>query len=94
VNAAFERRYGYSRAEVLGRTVHELQMWCEPADRMFMTEQLRQGLVVRNRITWLRTKSGEVKLTAYSADRIHFDGQPCVVGVSEDLAEFNSSKAN
>jgi PAS domain S-box-containing protein len=94
VNTAFERRYGYSRAEVLGRTVHELHMWCEPADRMFMTEQLRQGLVVRNRITGLRTKSGEVKLTAYSADRIHFDGQPCVVAVSEDLAEFNSRKAN
>jgi PAS domain S-box-containing protein len=94
VNAAFERRYGYSRAEVLGRTVHELQMWREPADRMFMTEQLRQRLVVRNRITWLRTKSGEVKLTAYSADRIHFDGQPCVLAVSEDLPELDSRKTN
>ena len=94
VNAAFERRYGHSRAEVLGRTVHELHMWCDPADRMFMTEQLRQGLAVRNRITWLRTKSDEVKLTAYSADRIHFDGQPCVLAVSEDLPEFDSRKAN
>ncbi|HZQ25183.1 MAG TPA: PAS domain S-box protein, partial [Terriglobales bacterium] len=27
VNAAFERRYGYSRAEVLGHTVHELGIW-------------------------------------------------------------------
>jgi PAS domain S-box-containing protein len=94
VNAAFERRYGYSRAEVLGRTVHELHMWCDPADRMFMTEQLRQGVAVRNKITWLRTKSGEVKLTAYSADRIHFDGQPCVLAVSEDLPEFDNRKAN
>lgn len=94
VNAAFERRYGYSRAEVLGRTVHELHMWCDPADRMFMTEQLRQGVGVRNRITWLRTKSGEIKLTAYSADRIHFDGQPCILAVSEDLPEFDQRKTN
>jgi PAS domain S-box-containing protein len=94
VNAAFERRYGYSRAEVLGRTVHELHMWCDPADRMFMTEQLRQGVAVRNKISWLRTKSGEVKLTAYSADRIHFDGQPCILAVSEDLPEFDTRKAN
>ena len=94
VNAAFERRYGYSRAEVLGHTVHELHMWCEPADRMFMTEQLRQGVAVRNKITWLRTKSGEIKLTVYSADRIHFDGQPCVLAVSEDLPEFDKKKAN
>jgi hypothetical protein len=45
-------------------------------------------------ITWLRTKSGEVKLTAYSADRIHFDGQPCILAVSEDLPEYNPKKAN
>ena len=94
VNAAFEHRYGYSRQEVLGRTVYDLHMWCDPADRMFMSEQLRQGLAVRNRITWLRTKSGEVKLTAYSADRIHFDGQPSVLAVSEDLPEFDPHKAN
>jgi PAS domain S-box-containing protein len=94
VNAAFERRYGYSRAEVLGRTVHELHMWCDPADRMFMTEQLRQGVAVRNKITWLRTKSGEIKLTVYSADRIHFDGQPCVFAISEDLPELDHRKAN
>jgi PAS domain S-box-containing protein len=94
VNAAFERRYGYSRKEVLGRTVHELRIWCDPADRMFMTEQLRQGIAVRNKITWLRTKSGDVKLTAYSADRIHFDGQPCILAVSEDLPEYNQRKVN
>jgi PAS domain S-box-containing protein len=94
VNGAFERRYGYSRAEVLGQTVHELHMWCDPADRMFMTEQLRQGVAVRNKITWLRTKSGEIKLTIYSADRIHFDGQPCVLAVSEDLPEFDKRRAN
>jgi PAS domain S-box-containing protein len=94
VNAAFERRYGYSREEVLGRTVHDLHMWCDPADRMFMTEKLRQGVAVRNRITWLRTKSGEVKLTAYSADRIHFAGQPCVLAVSEDIPEFDQRRVN
>lgn len=94
VNAAFERRYGYSRTELLGRTVHQLHIWCDPADRMFMTEQLRRGVAVRNKITWIRTKSGEIKLTAYSADRIHFDGQPCVLAVSEDLPEFDQRKAN
>jgi PAS domain S-box-containing protein len=94
VNAAFERRYGYSRGELLGHTVHDLRMWCDPADRMSMIEQLHRGIPVRNVITWLRTKSGDVKLTAYSADRIHFDGQPCVLAVSEDLPEYDRNKAN
>jgi PAS domain S-box-containing protein len=94
VNAAFERRYGYSREEVRGRTVHELRIWADPADRMHLIEQLRRGISVRNKITWLRTKSGEVKLTAYSADRIHFDGQPCILAVSEDLPAYNQHKPN
>jgi PAS domain S-box-containing protein len=94
VNTAFERRYGYLRHEVLGRTVHELRMWAEPADRMFMIEQLRRGMPIRNVITRIRTKSGDLKLTAYSADRIHFNGEPCVLAVSEDLPEFDKKKTN
>jgi PAS domain S-box-containing protein len=94
VNTAFERRYGYLRHEVLGRTVHELRMWAEPADRMFMIEQLRRGMPIRNVITRIRTKSGDLKLTAYSADRVHFNGEPCILAVSEDLPEFDKKKTN
>jgi len=73
VNAAFECRYGYSRAELLGRTVHELRIWEDPSDRALMVAQLQRG-PVRNVITRLRTKSGEIKTTTYSADKIQFDG--------------------
>ena len=33
VNAAFEHRYGYSREELVGHTVHELRIWEDPSDR-------------------------------------------------------------
>ena len=94
VNAAFERRYGYAREEALGHTVHELRIWEDPADRVLMIEQLQRGGPIRNVITRLRTKSGEVKLTAYSADRIQFDGQSCILAVSEDLPEYDKGKVN
>jgi PAS domain S-box-containing protein len=94
INIAFERRYGYPREEVLGRTVYELGMWSDLADRMFMVEQLERGRPVRNVITRLRAKSGEMKLTAYSADRIYFAGQSCILAVSEDLPELDKKKAN
>ena len=93
VNAAFERRYGYSRPEVLGRTVLDLRIWEDPSDRVHMTTQLQQG-PIRNVITRLRTKSGEIKLTAYSADKIQFDGQSCILAVSEDLPEYDQQKVN
>ncbi len=94
VNAAFERRYGYSRAEVLGRTVHELRIWEDPADREFMIAQLNKGGPVRNIMTRLRMKSGEIRVTAYSADRIQFEGQSCILAVSEDLLQVNPQKSN
>ena len=93
VNGAFERRYGYSRAEVLGRTTNELRIWEDPSDRERMTTQLQQG-PIRNVITRIRTKSGEIKVTAYSADRIQFEGESCVLVVSEDLPEYDQKKVN
>jgi len=92
VNAAFEQRYGYSRKEVLGHTVHELRIWEDPRDRAFMIAQLQCG-PVRNVITRLRTKAGEIRITAYSADRIQFDGQTCILAVSEDVPQ-NSGLSN
>jgi PAS domain S-box-containing protein len=94
VNAALERRYGYAREEVLVHTVHELRIWEDPADRVLMVEQLQRAGPIRNVITRLRTKSGEIKLTAYSADRIQFDGQSCILAVSEDLPEYDKEKVN
>jgi PAS domain S-box-containing protein len=94
VNAAFECRYGYRREEVLGRTVHELRIWDDPADRRLLLTQLRRGGPIRNVITRLRTKSGEVKLTAYSADRIQFEGQTCVLAVSEDVVVHDPKRSN
>ena len=94
MNGAFEYRYGFSREEVLGRTVHELKIWEDPADRVRMLTLLQKSGPIRNVITRLRTKSGEIKLTAYSADRIQFDGHPCILAVSEDLPDYDRQKVN
>ena len=94
VNAAFERRYGYSRAEVLGRTIHELRIWEHAADREFMIAQLNKGGPIRNIMTRLRMKSGEIKVTAYSATRIQFEGESCILAVSEDLPQFGPHQSN
>ena len=93
VNAAFECRYGYSRAEVVGRTVHELRIWEDPSDRALMVAQLQRG-PIRNVVTRLRTKSGKVKTTTYSADKIQFDGQTCILAVSEDLPDAEHRSSN
>jgi PAS domain S-box-containing protein len=94
VNAAFEARYGYSRQEVFGRTVNELMIWDDPADRRLLVAQVQQGGPIRSVMTRLRAKSGEIKLTAYSADRIEFDGQRCILAVSEDVVIHDPKSTN
>jgi PAS domain S-box-containing protein len=94
VNAAFESRYGYSRDELIGRTVHEVAIWDDPADRALMIAQLNKGGPVRNLITRIRTKSGEIKVVTYSADRIQFEGKPCVLAVSEEILRFDPNQNN
>jgi len=56
--------------------------------------QLRRAGPIRNVITRLRAKSGEIKLTAYSADRIQFDGQACILAVSEDVVNHDPSRSH
>lgn len=94
VNAAFEHHYGYSRQELLGHTLNEIKIWEDPADRVNMLTQMQRGGAVRNVVTHLRTKSGELKVTAYSADKIQFDGQECILFASEDVQQFDLRKAN
>lgn len=89
VNAAFEARYGYSRKEVVGRTVEELRIWENPSDRRLLVSQLKRGGPIRNVVTRLRIKSGEIKLTVFSADRIRFDGETCILTVSEDVSIYD-----
>ena len=94
VNAAFEHRYGYSRNELLGRTVQELRIWEDPTDRGLMLARLNQGAPIRNMMTRLRTKSGQIKLTAYSASKIQFEGETCILAISEDVHQYDSQKTN
>jgi PAS domain S-box-containing protein len=87
VNEAFERRYGFSCEELVGRTVFDIGVWDNPGDRaQMLTEVAEQGRV-RNRITRFRTRSGELLDTIYSADIIELVGQPCLLAVSEALPD-------
>jgi PAS domain S-box-containing protein len=87
VNEAFERRYGFSREELVGRTVFDIGVWDNPEERPQMLDQVRELGRVRNRITRFRTRSGELLDTIYSADIIELNGQQCLLAVSEDLPD-------
>ena len=87
VNEAFERRYGYTRGELLGRTVFDIRFWDDSSQRVRMLQEIRTQGRLRSRITRFRKRSGEIVDTFYSADLIELDGRECFLAVSEDLPE-------
>jgi PAS domain S-box-containing protein len=87
VNEAFERRYGYLRGELVGRTVFDIGIWDDPSERLRMRKEVREQGRIRNRITRFRKRSGEVVDTFYSADFIVLGGLECFLAVSEDVPE-------
>lgn len=85
VNDAFEKRYGYSRGQLIGRTVSEISLWNDPTDRERVVEKIREHNYVCNLVTCLRKNSGAVIDTIVSAQAIELDGRQCILAVSDDL---------
>jgi PAS domain S-box-containing protein len=84
VNDAFERRYGYSREQLIGRTASEIGIWDDPSERQRVVDGIREHGRVHNHITHFRRSSGELTNTILSAEAIELDGKECLLTVSED----------
>jgi PAS domain S-box-containing protein/excisionase family DNA binding protein len=85
VNDSLLRLTGYSRAEIIGRTVVEINIYSNAEDRAL----IRQILLERGAITDLeigfRIKSGEALIGLLSAEVIEFGGEKCVLATVTDI---------
>jgi PAS domain S-box-containing protein len=87
VNASFERQSGYSRDEVLGKTVIEVGIWADSADfAVIMGDTLKRNKVAARQVR-LRTKSGRTVYALYSVEVIDIDGEPCALAAGEDITD-------
>ncbi|WZI66475.1 MAG: PAS domain S-box protein [Gloeotrichia echinulata IR180] len=87
VNDSFCRFFGYSRSQVLGRTEEELKILVNPAETAFLFEILQQTKAIRNHEVDVRTATGEVKTTLYSAEMTEIDGQHYILSTAKDITE-------
>jgi len=94
VNEAFERRFGYAREELIGRTSTELGFWRNFAERAELVVSLRQGKHIHAAVTHFRIRSGDLRCFLYSAELIHLNGQPCILLACDRPPEFDSEKCN
>jgi len=87
VNDGFTRLTGYSRAEVLGKTPLELNLWTEPARRAQVLSELQERTEIRDVEFTFRTKSGQLRIGQLSGSLLELDGHRCALVVVRDITE-------
>ncbi len=93
VNEAFERAFGYARADVLGRSALEIGLWVDPKQRAQWVERLRKEGGVRDVTVDLRTRSRQRRVCSLAAEVIHLDEGECIVTTARDMTDWRAGEA-
>jgi PAS domain S-box-containing protein len=87
VNAAFESKSGYSRADVIGRSTLDLNLWIDPMQRdQFITLLQRDGRV-HDFEGVFHTKFTSHLYLLLSADVVELNGIQCMLTIGMDITE-------
>ena len=92
-NDSFLKTAGYSRAEVVGRTIADLAFWIEQQTRTTVAGLLQGKDTVQNLESRFLTKSGEVRFGLVSAEVIELNGEDCMFIGINDITEQKQAEA-
>jgi PAS domain S-box-containing protein len=87
-NNAFNNLLGYSHENILGKTVHELNLWVNPEDRSTVTNELRTNGEIDGFPTKFRTGGGSAIDVLISAKAIDVGGRKHMITVIKDVSEL------
>ncbi|MGF1523790.1 MAG: response regulator [Leptolyngbyaceae cyanobacterium] len=87
VNLSFLRLSGYTRNEVIGYHVDELNLGLDPSGYREGLAELQEAGVLHNREFELRTKGGEYRTVLLSVELIELRGHRCALAIANDITE-------
>jgi PAS domain S-box-containing protein len=87
INQGFTDLTGYERAETIGKTSLELNIWDDPDDRARLVAGLQQRGQVENLEASFRRKNGNVAVALMSARVIEIGGEKCILSITRDISE-------
>jgi PAS domain S-box-containing protein len=87
VNEAFEKAFGFTRQEALGRTILELGIIPDAADRARIINELEKHGMVRDQEQLLRTKSAEQRTFSVNIHSVQIAGQQYLLNTALDIAD-------
>ncbi|MCL4559275.1 MAG: PAS domain S-box protein [Chloroflexi bacterium] len=87
VNDGFEKLFGYSREEALGRPTLELNLYNDPEDRRRFVQLLQKNGRVQSLELMGRRKSGEKLIAQLSAEVMGIGDQQYLITIVRDITE-------
>jgi PAS domain S-box-containing protein len=93
VNDTWEKVFGYSRSEVVGRTAAELGLYVRLGDQEHLRGRLAAGRSVRDYDVEVHTRSGEIRLVSITGDTVEMTGEPCFIFFATDITEQRRAEA-
>jgi len=85
VNEVFLKTFGYTRAEVIGKTSTGLDLFADPHQRSLVIEKLKHDRVIREIEVSVRAKDGSLRQGLFSADPIYIGKDECLLTVMVDI---------
>jgi len=90
VNGMFIETMGFSREEVVGRTLTELNIWEDAADREAVSKALRESSIFQGEVRF-RKKNGDILWGRMSASLFEHEGVPTVLSVTQDITDAKAA---
>lgn len=87
INHQFEKFYGYSRNEIIGKTLKQIKAYVNPSDRDAIASMVMKKKLGKNFEIQERVKSGKVKWVNVSVQLITISGRKCFLGSGIDITE-------
>ncbi len=91
-NEEFERTLGYTKEELVDRTVAELGLVADREVRKRLFEALNEHGEVRNMEVPLRTRSGRIVPTLVSANVLEVRGRRCALSIARDITQLKEAQ--
>lgn len=93
VNERYAEFFGYTREEMIGKTVGELGLWARPDDRKAVIEQLMAQGYVRAVGAEFRRKSGELRHALLSMEILTLPhAEPVLIAMLADITERKAAE--
>ncbi|MCA1554163.1 MAG: PAS domain S-box protein, partial [Chloroflexi bacterium] len=84
-NDSWERLFGYTRDETIGRTSSDLNLYSDPEQRVKFWKRLRESDNIRDVEIEFRTKSGEMRHMLVSIEMLQLGDVPALLGIFYDI---------